>query len=209
MATDLNIRVISNLGDTEFFTLYQQDINLNVKNYKVGAWEKGYIAPGAQFYTVLPLKIQAQGRVEESDGIYKTKLVDVDYNQRYDIFNNSEGIDIERSDLRPPVDNTMSVYNVTDSRVQAVVLKDSKPLFSADIRPDNKLNFAIMPSIYVAICDYAIEQEFFDAASLSPLTRINFEGQSYLTITLGENISTGKFEINYNFDLFDLSTVTY
>lgn len=209
MATDLNIRVISNLGDTEFFTLYQQDINLNVKNYKVGAWEKSYIAPGAQFYTVLPLRIQAQGRVEESDGIYKTKLLDVDYNQRYDIFNNSEGIDIEKSDLRPPVDNTMSVYNVTDSRVQAVVLKDSKPLFSADIRPDNKLNFAIMPSIYVAICDYAIEQEFFDAASLSPLTRISFEGQSYLTIILGENISTGKFEINYNFDLFDLSTVTY
>lgn len=209
MATDLNIRVISNLGDTEFFTLYQQDINLNVKNYKVGAWEKSYIAPGAQFYTVLPLRIQAQGRVEESDGIYKTKLLDVDYNQRYDIFNNSEGIDIEKSDLKPPVDNTMSVYNVTDSRVQAVVLKDSKPLFSADIRPDNKLNFAIMPSIYVAICDYAIEQEFFDAASLSPLTRISFEGQSYLTIILGENISTGKFEINYNFDLFDLSTVTY
>lgn len=64
----------------------------------------------------------------------------------------------------------------------------------ATIRPDNKLNFDINPSLYVAISDYYIEQEFFDAASLSPLTRINYEGQSYLTIILSENVGTGNFQ---------------
>lgn len=205
MATDLNIRVISNLKYTNFFTMYQKDLNLNVKNFKVGAWEKGYIAPGAQFYTVLPLKIQAQGRIGEGDGIYKTKLIDTDYNKSYEIYMNGTGLDIEDSSLIAPTDSTMNIYNVTDERVQAVVLKDSKPLFTADVRPDNKLNFEILPAVYIAICDYEIKDEFFDAASLSPLKRIDYEGQSYLTITLGEDIGTGKFQIDYNFDLFDLS----
>ncbi|MCR3760010.1 hypothetical protein [Clostridium felsineum] len=205
MATDLNIRVISNLKTTEFFMLYQQDINLNVKNFKVGAWENSHIAPGAQFYTTLPLSIEAQGRKDDDNTVYKTKLIQTDYNNSYEIYDNAEGLDIKSSSLTAPTDNTMNIYNSTNSQVQGVVLKDSKPLFSAIIRPDNKLNFSINPSIYVAISDFFIEQEFFDAATLSPLTRINYEGQSYLTIILGENVGTGKFTVDYNFDLFDLA----
>lgn len=201
---DLNIRVISNLKNTEFFMLYQQDINLNVKNFKVGAWEEGHIAPGAQFYTVLPLSIEAQGRVDENGTVYKTKTIGTEYNESYEIYMNADGLDIQASNLTPPTDNTMNIYNKTDSQVQGVILKDSKPLFSAMIRPDNKLNFDINPSIYVAISDYFMTQEFFDAATLSPLTRIDYEGQSYLTIILNENVGTGRFSVNYNFDYFEV-----
>ncbi|PJI10548.1 MULTISPECIES: hypothetical protein [Clostridium] len=204
MSMDLNIRVISNLKDTQFFMLYQQDINLNVKNFKVGAWEKGHIAPGAQFSTLLPLSIQTQGRVTQNGTIYKTKSIETEYNHSYEIYMNQEGLDIQASTLTAPTDNTMNVYNTTDSIVDGVILKDSKPLFSAPVRPGNKLNFNIKPSIYVAISDYFIEQEFFDAATLSPLTKINYEGQSYLTIILGENVGTGRFTVDYNFDAFDL-----
>lgn len=204
MATDLNIRVISNLQNTEYFVLYQQDINLNSKNFKVGAWEKQYIAPGAQFYTVLPLAIQAQGRSTSGTGIYETKIIDVDYNKSYEIFSNSQGLDIQPSSLTAPTDNTINIYNVADSIKQNVILKDSKPIFSATIRPDNKLNFSIHPSLYIAIVDYELTGEFFDAATFSPLTKINYEGQGYLTITLSENAGTGQFSVNYNFDSFDI-----
>ena len=47
MATDLNIHLISKLKSTSFFTLYQQNINLTTKNFKVGAWKNGYLASGA------------------------------------------------------------------------------------------------------------------------------------------------------------------
>lgn len=204
MSMDLNIRVISNLKTTEFFTLYQQDINLNVKNFKVGAWEKGYIAPGAQFYTVLPLALQLQGRIYQNDSVYNTKSIGAEYNHSYEIYMNSDGLDIQASSLAPPTDNTFNLYNSTDSQVQGVILKDSKPLFMANIRPDNKLNFDIKPSLYVALSDYFIDQEFFDAATLSPLTRIDYNGQSYLTIVLNENVGTGKFSVDYNFDLFEM-----
>ncbi|MCH5138647.1 hypothetical protein JMF89_15800 [Clostridiaceae bacterium UIB06] len=204
MSTDLNIRVISNLQSTEFFVLYQQDINLNSKNFKVGAWEKGYIAPGAQFYTVLPVLIEVQGRSSSGPGVYETKILDVDYNKSYELFSNSQGLDIRASSLTAPTDNTTNIYNATDSIKEAVILKDSKPLFSATIRPDNKLNFSIHPSLYIAIVDYELTGEFFDAAAFSPLTKINYEGQGYLTITLSENAGTGQFSVDYNFDSFNL-----
>lgn len=204
MSMDLNIRVISNLKDTEFFMLYQQDINLNVKNFKAGAWEKSYIAPGAQFYTVLPATLQLQGRVEGNGSVYSTKIIEAQYNHSYEIYMNSEGLDIQPSSLAAPTDNTINLYNTTDSQVDGVVLKASKPLFAANIRSTNKLNFSIKPALYVAISDYFMNQEFIDAATLSPLTKINYDGQSYLTIILGENVGNGQSSINYNFNSFDI-----
>lgn len=204
MNTNLNIRVISYLKSTKFFTLYQQNINLNAKNLKINAWQKSYITPGAQFYTVLPKELQVQGMVEKNNSFYRTKATTANYNESYEIYMNNEGIDIHPSCLTSPTDNTMNIYNATDSRLEAVILSNESPIFSASIRPNNKLNFFLIPSIYVAICDYSVEQKYLGAAALSPLTRIDYEGQSYLTISLSENLSTGKFTISYDFNSFDL-----
>lgn len=204
MSTDLKIRVISQLQSTEFFTIYQQDINTNVKNYKVGAWEKQYIAPSATFYTILPINIQVQGRNEQGTGIYKTKIVDVsEYNTSYEVYEKDLGLDIKPSAELAPTEGTVNIYNKCGFRKEAVVLKNGKPLFCASVRPENKLNFEIKNSLYIAICDYEIIDEFFTAASLTPTRRVDFSGQSFLTIYLKENTGTGKFNVEYDFNSFE------
>lgn len=204
MSTDLKIRIKSELQTTEFFTIYQQDLNINVKNFKVGAWEKQYIAPNATFYTILPVSIQLQGRNEQGNGVYKTRIIDVkDYNTSYEIYELDKGLDIRESLKQAPIDGTINLYNDCPYRKDGIILKNNKPLLCASIRPENKLNFFIKESLYVAICDYELNDEFFDAASLTPVVGIDYSGQSYLTITLRENNGTGKFVIDKSFEAFE------
>lgn len=174
MSTNLNIRVISYMKNTEFFAL-------------------------------LPTGLQVQGMLEKSNSVYKTKAIAANYNESYEIYMNDEGIDIQPSSLRNPTDNTMNVYNVTDSQLEVIILSNGETFFSVSIDPNSKLNFCIIPLIYISIYNYSIEQQYFNAASLSPLTMIDYRGQPYLTIVLSENYSTGKFFVNYNFDAFDLT----
>lgn len=205
MSMDLNIRVISNLKSTKLFTLYEQYINLNAKNFKINAWKKSYITPGAQFYTVLPLNVEIQGILKENASVYKTNVIRADYNKSYEIYMKDKDFGIQLSSLPAPINNTMNVYNVTTAELKAIILSNGKTFFSVSVNPNGKLNFCIIPLIYISICDYSIEQQYFKAASLSPLTMIDYRGQPYLTIVLSENYSTGKFFVNYNFDAFDVT----
>lgn len=203
MGTDLNIRVISNLNDTQQFLLYQNDIKLNVKNFKVAAWEHQYIAPKAKFTAILPLEITVAAKNSLGKGCMQTKELKAYYNTSWDIYKNGNAIDIKENFTSQATENTIDVYNACDEQQFAIVSKDSKPLFACEIRPDFKLSFAIHPKLYVALSDLEISETFFDAATLSKKPyEIDYEGQSYVTIFLTEDVSTGKVTISHDFNYF-------
>lgn len=203
--TDLHIRVKSKLGVTQQVLLYQEAVTLNVKNFKTAAWEHQYIAPGAQMRAVLPMEISI-GSMESigHDGKIMTKLLPVEYNTAWDIFDNSKGLDVRASSETDPADDTIEIHNKNSVTSTAVVAKNGKPLFKCDVRPDFKVNFAIHPKLYVALSDLEISDPFFDAATLTRKpVEIDYEGQQYVTITLEENESSGAVNITYNFDRFE------
>jgi len=203
--TDLHIRVKSKLGTTQQVLLYQEAVTLNVKNFKTAAWEHQYIAPGAQMRAVLPTEICIGSMAQIGhDGKIMTKLLPVEYNTAWDIFDNNNAIDVKKSNEPSPSEDTIEIHNKNVSTSSAVVAKNGKPLFSCEVRPGFKVNFAIHPKLYVALSDLEISDPFFDAATLSkaPL-EIGYEGQQYLTITLTENESTGAVSMDYNFDKFE------
>lgn len=203
--TDLHIRVKSKLGSTQQVLLYQEAVTLNVKNFKTAAWEHQFVAPGAQMRAVLPLEISI-GSMESigHDGKIMTKLLDVEYNTAWDIYNNNNALDVRKSSEPAPTEDTIEIHNKNSHTSSAVVAKNGKPLFRCDVRPGFKVNFAIHPKLYVALSDLEISDPFFDAATLSrkPI-EIDYEGQQYLTIILNENESTGAVTIEYNFDRFE------
>lgn len=203
--TDLHIRVKSKLGETQQVLLYQEAVTLNVKNFKTAAWEHQYIAPGAQMRAVLPMEISI-GSMESigHDGKIMTKLLPVEYNTAWDIFNNSKGLDVRESSEPNPTDDTIEIHNKNSVTSTAVIAKNGKPLFKCDVRPDFKVNFSIHPKLYVALSDLEISDPFFDAATLTRKpVEIDYEGQQYVTVTLEENESTGGVNITYNFDRFE------
>lgn len=203
--TDLHIRVKSKLGETQQVLLYQEAVTLNVKNFKTAAWEHQYIAPGSQMLAMLPMEITI-GSMKSigHDGKIMTKLLPVEYNTAWDIFNNGNALDVRKSDEPVPSEDTIEIHNKNINTSSAIVAKNGKPLFRCDVRPGFKVNFAIHPKLYVALSDLEIKDPFFDAATLSRRpVEIDYEGQQYLTIILNENESTGAVTIDYNFDKFE------
>ena len=203
--TDLHIRVKSKLGSTQQVLLYQEAVTLNVKNFKTAAWEHQFVAPGAQMRAVLPMEISI-GSMETigHDGKIMTKLLDVEYNTAWDIYNNNKALDVRKSSEPAPTEDTIEIHNKNSHTSSAVVAKNGKPLFRCDVRPGFKVNFAIHPKLFVALSDLEISDPFFDAATISRKpVEIDYEGQQYLTIILNENESTGAVTIDYNFDRFE------
>lgn len=200
---DLKIRVLSNLKSTQQVLLYQQDLQINVKNYKVAAWEHVYIAPDSRFDVALPMDISVAAWTGVGKGGMTTKTVHADYNTAWDVYDNGNALDICKNYINSASDDTIEINNRCHSTKFAVVMKDGKPLFGCDVRPEYKLNFAIHPTLYVALSDIEIHDNFFDAVTLSrqPL-EIHYEGQEYLTITLNENVGTGGIEMSYGFEKF-------
>jgi hypothetical protein len=203
--TDLHIRVKSKLGTTQQVLLYQEAVTLNIKNFKTAAWEHRFMAPGAQMRAILPTEITigSMGFIGH-DGKIMTKLMPIECNTAWDIYNNSNALEVRKSDEPAPEYDTIEIYNKNSQTSSAVVAKNGKPLFRCDVRPGFKVNFAIHPKLYVALSDLEISDPFFDAATLSrrPI-EIEYEGQQYLTIILTENESTGAVMIDYNFDKFE------
>ena len=203
--TDLNIRVKSKLGTTQQVLLYQEAMTLNIKNFKTAAWEHRYIAPGSKMDVILPMEV-CIGAYEGMghNGKISTKLLPVEYNTSWDIYNNSGAIDVKKSDEPSPEEDTIEVHNKNIVTSSAIVTKDGKPLFKCDVRPDFKVSFSLHPKLYVALSDFEITDPFFDAATISrnPVG-IDYEGQQYLTIILSENESTGAVEVNYDFSKFE------
>ncbi|MEZ3453889.1 MAG: hypothetical protein K1W17_05915 [Oscillospiraceae bacterium] len=203
--TDLHIRVKSNLITTQQVLLYQEAVTLNVKNFKTAAWEHRYLAPGAQMRALLPTEI-TMGSVESigHDGTIMTKLLPVEYNTAWDIYNNNKALDVRKSDEPAPGENTIEIHNKDVRTSSAVVAKNGKPLFRCDVRPGFKVSFSIHPKIYVALSDFEIKDPFFDAATISKRpVAIDYEGQQYLTVILSENGSTGEVTVDYNFEKFE------
>lgn len=198
---DLNIRVINNMKETINFMLYQSDINLNVKNFQIGAWRHDSLAPNAVYTTVLPQDITISATETSDIGTIITKSLGVDYNDSIEIFDNNSSIDIQYG-TEIATENTIDVYNKCGATKTIIAQKDSRPLFKCNLRPDYKLNFSINPKVYIALCDYEISSDFFDAASLSEKLEVDYDGQSYLTITLSENQSSGEVSFNKNFDKY-------
>lgn len=203
--TDLHIKVLSKLCETQQVLIYQEAVSLNVKNFKTAAWEHRYLAPDSEMSVILPMEI-CMGAYESigHNGYISTKLLPVEYNTAWEIFNNGNALDVRESNETAPNSDTIDIYNKHIETSSAVVTKDGKPIFKCNVRPGFKVNFSINPKIYVALSDIEITDPFFDAATLSksPL-EIDYEGQEYLTIVLSENESTGAVTINYNFDKFD------
>lgn len=203
--TDLNVRVKSKLGTTQQVLLYQEAHTINVKNFKTAAWEYRFLAPGATMTVVLPMDI-CIGAYEGigHNGKISTKLLPVEYNTAWAIYNNSNALDVRKSSEPAPEQDTIEIHNKNTVTSSAIVTKDSKPLFRCDVRPDFKVSFALHPKIFIALSDFEITDPFFDAATLSrnPVG-IDYEGQQYLTITLTENESTGAVDVNYDFSKFE------
>lgn len=203
MATDLNIRIISNLGVTQQFLLYQEDIKLNVKNFKVAAWEHQFIAPKATFYVTLPMDVSVSAKNDLGKGYLQTKELKADYNTSWDIFENKQALDIKKNEGTAATEDTIDIYNNCKSTKYALVSKDKKPLFECEVRPDFKVSFAIHPKLFVALSDFEISDDFFDAATLSKKPyEIDYEGQSYLSVYLNEDISSGQIIITHDFNHF-------
>lgn len=203
--TDLNIRVKSKLGTTQQVLLYQEALSLNVKNFKIAAWEHQYLAPGAQMRALLPTEISIGSMATIGhDGKIMTKFIAAEYNTAWDIFNNGGALDVRKSSEPAPDEDTVEIHNKNEHTSYAVVAKNGKPLFLCDVRPGFKVNFSIHPKLYVALSDFEISDPFFDAATISrkPM-EIEYEGQQYLTITLTENESSGDISIEYNFEKFE------
>lgn len=203
--TDLNIRVKSKIGTTQQVLIYQEAMTLNVKNFKTAAWEHRYLAPGAKMDVVLPMEI-CMGAFEGigHNGKISTKLLPVEYNTAWDIYNNDNALDVRKSAEPAPGNDTIEVHNKNTLTSSAIVTKDGKPLFLCNVRPDFKVSFALHPKIYVALSDFEISDPFFDAATISRTpVGIDYEGQQYLTIILSENGSTGVVDISYDFSKFN------
>lgn len=204
MSTDLNIRVVSNLSTTQQFLLYQQDIKLNVKNFKVAAWEHQFIAPQSKFYVTMPLDVTVCAKNNTGKGYLQTKQLKADYNTSWDIFSNNNALDIKQNTVDLAADNTIDIYNICPSTKYALVCKDKKPLFECEVRPDFKVSFSINPKLFVALSDFEIYDDFFDAATLSKKPyEIEYEGQSYLTVYLNEDVSSGQVKITHDFNYFE------
>lgn len=203
--TDLKIRVKSKLGTTQQVLLYQEAVTLNVKNFKTAAWEHQYLAPGAQMRALLPTEISIGSmEVIGHDGKIMTKLLDVEYNTAWDIYNNGGALDVRKSAENSPEGDTIEIHNKNNATSEAVVAKNGKPLFACSVRPGFKVSFAIHPKLFVALSDFEITDPFFDAATISRKpVEIEYEGQQYLTIILSENESTGEVTVDYNFDKFE------
>lgn len=202
--TDLNIRVKSRLGTTQQVLLYQEATTLNVKNFKTAAWEHRYLAPGAKMDVILPMEV-CMGAFEGigHNGKISTKLIPVEYNTAWDIFNNNRALDVRKSAEPAPSENTIEVHNKNTLTSSAIVTKDGKPLFLCNVRPDFKVSFSLHPKLFVALSDFEITDPFFDAATISRTpVGIDYEGQQYLTIVLNENESTGAVDIVYDFSKF-------
>lgn len=198
---DLNIRVINNMNEAANFMLYQEDINLNVKDFKIGAWRHDSIAPGATYTTILPEDITISATEVSSVGTIVTKSLSVDYNDAIEVFDNDSSIDVQNFNTEATED-TIDVYNNCSKTETIIAEKDSRPLFKCNLRPNYKLNFSINPKVFIALCDYEISSDFFDAASLSQKLEIDYEGQSYLTITLSEDTGLGKVSLATSFESF-------
>lgn len=205
MGMDLKIRVKSKLGTTQQVLLYQKAVTLNVKNFRTAAWEHQYIAPGAQMRAVLPFEIHIGSMTSIGhDGKILTKLIPVDYNTAWDIFDNCNALDVRKSEEPRPTEDTIEIHNKCKATSSAVVAKNGRPLFRCDVRPDFKVNFNIQPKLFVALSDLEISDPFFDAATISKTpVEIEYEGQQFLTITLNENQSTGSVDISYDFNKFE------
>lgn len=204
MSTDLNIRIMSELNETQQFLLYQEDIKLNVKNFKVAAWEHQYIAPKSIFNVVMPMDITVSAKSDLGKGYMQTKQLKADYNTSWDIYSNNNALDIKKNESTAATEDTIDIYNACETTKFALVSKDNKALFACEVRPDFKMSFSIHPKLYIALSDLEISETFFDAATLSKKPyEIDYEGQSYLTIYLSEDVSTGKVTIKHNFNYFD------
>lgn len=202
MAKDLKIRIISHIMKPVFLALYQQDIKLNVENFKLVYWMKGVLSQGGSIYTVFPQKLEAQGRVNIDNIIYNTKIIDINYDNSYEIYGAESYFDIRNSSESLIIDKTIDIYNKTSSRKEAVILRGRKPLFYVNLRPDSKVNFSIDHSISIAICDLEAVNENFEFTSASQTFYINYGIQNYLTISLQENIAEGSLFIETDFNKF-------
>lgn len=201
MAKDLKIRIISHIMKPVFLALYQQDIK-NVENFKLVYWMKGVLSQGGSIYTVFPQKLEAQGRVNIDNIIYNTKIIDINYDNSYEIYGAGSYFDIRNSSESLIIVKTIDIYNKTSSRKEAVILRGGKPLFYVNLRPDSKVKFSIDHSISMAICDLEADNENFEFASASQTFYINYGIQNYLTISLQENIAEGSLFIETDFNKF-------
>lgn len=201
---ELKVRVISNLSSTQQIMLYQKDIQINVTNYKVGAWEAVKLAPGSVHTAVLPTNIEVAATDINGRGDVLTKQLPAESGDTFKIFDNKGLIDIKSDDTKfASDDETIDIYNDSANRVNACITKDGKPLFSFDTRPDYRVNFMIKPKLYISLDDKEINDDFVDTNAITSNYKVDFTNQQYLTINLDENNSTGAVTVSHSFEKFD------
>jgi hypothetical protein len=203
MKADLNIRIISNLSATQSIMLFQKNIIINTGNYKIGAWETAYIAPGSEFSVILPSKIELF--ISESGSIYfgNEKHIQSETNDNITIFNNGGVVEMKKEESKSlDADRFISVYNTHNRKTFLFANKDGKPLFTCSIRPDYKLNFCVIPKICISLSDKKIGSEFFNSEDIQHCYKADFTDKTHITFNLEENVKTGRITISHNFDEF-------
>lgn len=200
MSTNLNLRIISDLSDSQQVLAYLETKIINVKNFETAAVVNKHMAPGSTYRTYLPTEILVGASGTDTKGTIETKLLPASYNDSFEIYDNREALDIHKTTWKA-TENTIDICNNYSHSQYAYAYKDGNPMFRCHVRPGSKVNFRIEPTIYFAVCEEVIHDKFFDAAVLSqkPFS-ITYEGHEFLTVHVVEK--SERIEFEYSFERF-------
>lgn len=197
-SNSVEIKIINNTKQTIHTLLYQAQVELTVRNYMTAAWKQDCIAPGGTGSALLPVEVEIAGGDKFGDLSTSTKKMKAGNGKKFELFSNNGALDIEEISGNTP-DGSISIYNNCEKYETVYVFKDGSPLLCAELRPAETESIILKPSIGLAIAENEVQKLFFDAATLSEKQEFDLTNQSYLSVTVSENESTGAFIFQYSY----------
>ena len=198
---DLSVTIVNDtLGDQEFI-VYQQNVVPNLKNYLTAAWEYAYLANGgARWDFVLPAAFEVSGTEDAmSSGSKTTNVLAARYGDQFALSESTippiSAFKIEKIGTSAGAAVVTVLNTIATGPCWAEVDKNGHQLFAAFLAPNQSVNFAIEPTLYVAIASSVAKGEFFEAPSLAQSWAFPYEGFTSLVITATQNPTTGELAL--------------
>jgi hypothetical protein len=198
---DLSVSIFNDTEGDQEFIVYQQNVVTNVKNYLTAAWEYEYLTNGgAQWDFVVPFEIEVSG-IEDalSIGTKTTNLLVADYNDQFQLSESTispaSAFKITKSGTGAG-QNTINILNTVVAGPRwAVVNKNGQPLFTSLVAPNQSVNFAVMPTLYVAIASNVQKGDLFQSINLTQSWAFPYEGFTSLKVYASENTTTKEITL--------------
>jgi len=198
---DLSVTIFNETGGDQEFIVYQQNVTTNVKNYLTAAWEYEYLTNGgAQWDFVVPFEIEVSG-IENalSIGTKTTNLMVANYNDQFALSESTVApvSAFKISNIGSGAgQNTISILNTVAAGPRwAVVNKNGQPLFTSLVAPNQSVNFAVMPTLYVALASNIQKGDLFQSVNLTQSWAFAYEGFTSLQITATQNSTTQEITL--------------